>query len=101
MGFDGYLSCASAPAPPSTRPNAASSITQSRFMWFSPRSDVPTRSGRLDALQSPRGVLAGEEHHVAVGGRLAGMHDVGRDVGDGPRLHVDFLAADVGAECAL
>src|SRR6516225_7955075 len=59
------------------------------------------RLRRLDAVQAVRGVLDGEEHHVAVGGRLAAVHRVGRDVDERAGLRLDRLAADVGDERAL
>src|SRR5262245_36008399 len=47
-------------------------------------------SRRLDAVQAVRGILHGEEHHVAVRRRLARMDDVRRDVDHlaGRRPHV-------------
>src|SRR5882672_1902181 len=103
-GLLGYLSCACAAPPNATASaeTAASAANAKRFMSSSAfLQDIRRRSRRLDAVQAVRGVLAGEEHHVAVRRRLAGMHDVGWDVEERAGLGVDFLVADLGAERAL
>src|SRR5262245_1225819 len=58
-------------------------------------------SAGLDAVQAVGGVLGGEEHHVGLGRRPAGMHDVGGDVEHRAGLRRDRLAADDGRERAL
>src|SRR5262249_7245464 len=51
-------------------------------------------SAGLDAMQTVRSVLYCKEQNVAIRRRLAGMHDVSRDVDDRARLRLDVLAAD-------
>src|SRR5262245_12758865 len=89
-GLEGYLSWATA-MPGTARQRTDSTSKPNRFIAFSLsafRNDArrPTaaprapRSGGLNAMQAVRRILAGEEHHVAIGARLAGMNRVGRDI---------------------
>src|SRR5262249_25268256 len=52
----------------------------------------------FDAVQAVGGVLAGEEHHVGIGGGLAGMHGVRGHIDDRARLGLDLLVADLRPE---
>src|SRR6185436_2504395 len=58
-------------------------------------------SGRLDAVQTVRSVLAGEEHDIAIRRGLAGMHRIGGDVDHRTGLGLDLLVADLRPERTL
>src|SRR6476661_5309560 len=58
-------------------------------------------SGGLDAVQTVGGVLAGEEHDIAIRRGLAGMHRIGGDVDHRAGLGLDLLVADLRPERAL
>src|SRR5215470_16386253 len=68
---------------------------------FDSRDDAAKSLCSFYAVQAVRGVLHGEEHHVAVGRGLAAVHHIGRDIEQRARFRLDFLAAHRGAEGAL
>src|SRR5215471_11957437 len=58
-------------------------------------------SAGLDAMQTVRSVLYCKEQNVVIRRRLAGMHDISRDVDNRAGLRLDVLAADGRLERAL
>src|SRR5262252_1040297 len=58
-------------------------------------------SRRLDAVQAVGRILAREEHDIALGRGLAGVHDVGGNVDHRARFGLDLFLSNLGPKRAL
>src|SRR5262249_56185118 len=58
-------------------------------------------SRRLDAVQAVGRILAREEHDIALGRGLAGVHDVGGNVDHRARFGLDLFLSNLGPNRAL